>query len=188
MRRIGLSELIAFALVMLLSAHPVVAQTPNGPALILLVRHAEAVELPDDPDPGLTDVGKKRAQDLAATLRDAGVSTILVSPLRRTGDTAAPLAALLGLKATVTPLGRSIEAHVAATATAARRATGVVLVVGHSNTIPEIIAQLGGPKLPDICDPVHDDLFSLLTVDGKVRFVRARYGEQTKPDTNCPLN
>jgi phosphohistidine phosphatase SixA len=156
----------------------------HGPALVLLVRHAEPAEQPDD-DPGLSDAGKKRAQDLAAALRDAGVTTIIVSPFRRTRDTAAPLAAALGFKPMVVPIGRSLDGHIAAVAAAVRALKGVILVVGHGNTIPEIIAQLGGPRLPDICDSVHDDLFSLVMADGKTRLVRGRYGAPADAGANC---
>lgn len=163
---------------------PAGAETASGPSLVLLVRHAESAEQPAD-DPGLTDAGKKRAQDLAATLRDANVTTIITSPFRRTGDTAAPLAAALGFKPMMVPIGRSVDGHIAAVAAAVRALKGVVLVVGHSNTIPEVIAQLGGPRLPDICDGVHDDLFGLVFVGGKAQLVRARYGVASRPDPNC---
>lgn len=166
------------------SAPPAAAETAGGPSLVLLVRHAEPAEQPAD-DPGLTDVGNKRAQDLAAALRDAGVTTIIVSPFRRTGDTAAPLAAARGFKPMMVPIGRSVEGHIAAVAAAVRALKGVVLVVGHSNTIPEVIAQLGGPKLPDICDGVHDDLFGLVMTGGKTQLVHARYGAVSTPGPNC---
>jgi hypothetical protein len=38
-----------------------------------------------------------------------------------------------------------------------------VLVVGHGNTVPQIIAAAGGPELPDIAHDEFDDLFVLTT-------------------------
>jgi phosphohistidine phosphatase SixA len=184
MRKFGWLALIVFVLA---SASAAVAETaaPNkGPALVLLVRHAEPAAEPAD-DPALSEAGRKRAQDLASALRDAGVTTIIVSPFRRTAETAAPLAASRGFKPMQVPIGRSVDGHVAAVAAAVRGLTGVVLVVGHSNTVPAIIAQLGGPRLPDICEGVHDDLFALVMSGGKTPLVRSRYGAETAPDAGC---
>jgi len=51
--------------------------------------------------------------------------------------------------------------HIAAVAKAVQQAKGVVLVVGHSNTVPAIIKALGGPTLPDICDANYSYFFVL---------------------------
>jgi hypothetical protein len=58
-----------------------------------------------------------------------------------------------------------------------------VLVVGHSNTVPAIIAALGGPKLPDLCDAAYSNLFLLhLPADGSApRLVRSQYGVADPP-------
>jgi phosphohistidine phosphatase SixA len=177
---------LAVIVVVLAAGSPAVAETAasNGPALVLLVRHAETAAEPAD-DPALSEAGRKRAQDLASALRDAGVTTIIVSPFRRTAETAAPLAAARNFRPMQVPIGRSVEGHVAAVAAAVRGLTGVVLVVGHSNTVPGIIAQLGGPTLPDICEGVHDDLFALVMSGGKTPLVRSRYGAPTAPGSNC---
>jgi hypothetical protein len=36
-----------------------------------------------------------------------------------------------------------------------------VLVVGHSNTVPKIVAAAGGPKIPDLGEKEFDDLIVL---------------------------
>ncbi|HET8786496.1 MAG TPA: hypothetical protein VFM38_12730, partial [Candidatus Limnocylindrales bacterium] len=60
-----------------------------------------------------------------------------------------------------------------------------VLVVGHSNTIPAIVAALGGPRFPDLCDSEHDALF-VMVLDGRTtRLVRSRYGEPSPPTEGC---
>ena len=62
----------------------------------------------------------------------------------------------------------------------------VVLVVGHSNTIPAIIAALGGPRVPDICESVYANLFMLVPGAGEVRLVRSRYGAaDPEPGPEC---
>jgi broad specificity phosphatase PhoE len=153
------------------------AAPPGGASLVLLVRHAEKATEPAD-DPALTGAGVARAQALATALRDADVTTVITTQLRRTRDTALPLATARGLTPEVVPMATgALPAHVEATVTAIRRhAGGVVLVVGHSNTIPAIIAALGGPRLPDLCDSAYSNLF-ILQLDGAApRLVQAHYG------------
>src|SRR5688572_25517932 len=93
-----------------------------GPALaqtVIVVRHAEQDRSVPGNDPPLSAAGQARAEALKATLSRAGVTTILTSPLRRTIDTAAPLAASLGI--TSRPIGIG-PTHVADVASAARAA------------------------------------------------------------------
>jgi phosphohistidine phosphatase SixA len=153
------------------------------PISLILIRHADPqAQRAGDDDPPLSESGSKRAQDLAVALRDAGVTAILTTELRRTRETAAPLARALGLTPEAVPVEFPISKHVQALENAVQRhAAGVVLVVGHSNTIPAFIAKLRGPDLPQICDAVYDKLFTLFRADGKVRLIRSRYGAAT-PD------
>ncbi len=87
-------------------------QRPPGACDILLVRHAEsAPEDPDNPapmvdgqaDPALDPVGEEQAELLADRLADEDITAIHVTTLRRTAQTAAPLAARLGLELRVEP-------------------------------------------------------------------------------------
>jgi broad specificity phosphatase PhoE len=151
----------------------------------------------------LTAAGVKRAQDLAAALRNAGVMVIITTQLRRTRETAHPLATALGLSPEVIRVGeRALVSNPAADARlppeivearaeyikvldpAVRRLSGVVLVVGHDWSIPGLIASLGGPELPNICPSVYDNLFVLTSARGKAHLIQSRYGEPT-PDTGC---
>jgi len=150
--------------------------------LVLLVRHAEKASDPAD-DPPLTAAGEERAQALAAALRDAGVTAVITTQLRRTHDTAQPLAAARGITPEVVPVGwEDIADNARAVAAAVRRQAGeAVLVVGHANNIPAVIAALGGPHLPDICASVYANLFVLIPGAGEARLVRSRFGA-TDPD------
>lgn len=148
-----------------------------GDKLVFIVRHAEKASA-TDPDPSLSDAGKDRAIALAAALRDARVSDILVTPRKRTAETAAPLAAALELTMHVVPFGASTPEHAASVAAAVRAARGaVVLVVGHSNSVNAIIAALGGPKMPDLCDAAYANFFVVrLPASGVPSLTRAQYG------------
>lgn len=165
------------------------AQAPERtgtPSLVLLVRHAEKAAEPAS-DPPLTAAGAERARALAAALSDAGVTAVITTELRRTRDTAAPLAEKLRLKPEVVSVrSRDVDQHVQEVAKAVRQHPGgVVLVVGHSNTVPRIVAALGGPRLTDICDSVYDNLFVLASEAGKIRLVRSHYGMATPPGPEC---
>ena len=156
------------------------AQAPDRPgtaSLVLLVRHAEKAAEPAS-DPPLTVAGVARAQALAAALRDAGVTAVITTQLRRTRETAQPLAVARGLTPEVVPISRAtIPAHVEAAAAAVRRHSGgVVLVVGHNNSVPAIITALGGPRLPEICESTYGDLFILQLSGREARLVQAHYG------------
>lgn len=154
---------------------PVAAVAPrSGPTLVVLVRHAEKVDA--SADPALSAAGEARAVALAETLRDARVSAIVTTQFRRTRETAAPLAARLGIAPQVVDAGGAD--HAAAVADAVRRLSGVVLVVGHSNTIPAIVGALGAPRPPDLCDGNYDTMFVVALSPGASApsLVRARFG------------
>jgi len=148
------------------------------PRLVILVRHAEkAAEPPKDPP--LTPAGEERARALARALKDAGVTAIVTSDARRTRTTAEPFARALHLTPAVVPVGGgSLADHVATVAAEVRgHAGGIVLVVGHSDTIPSIIAALGGPRLTDIPHTEFAHLFILVPeAGGGARLVQAAYG------------
>ncbi|HEX5724170.1 MAG TPA: phosphoglycerate mutase family protein [Longimicrobiaceae bacterium] len=159
-----------------LAALPVRPADAQAPTVVVVVRHAEKVSAdPSDRDPALTPVGEARARDLAAALASAGVDAILTTEFRRTQLTARPLADALGLTPEVV---RAASAnHPASVAEAVRRHAGhTVVVVGHSNTVPAIIAALGGPRLADICDSEHANLFVLVLNGTSAELIQSRYG------------
>jgi len=153
------------------------AQRASGDKLVFIVRHAEKANATEQ-DPSLSDSGRARAVALAVALRDAGVSDVLVTPRKRTHETAAVVTQARQLTAHVVPFGASTPDHAAGVAAAVRKAKGnAVLVVGHSNTVTLIVAALGGPRLPDLCDAEYANLFIVrLPVRGAPTFVRAHFG------------
>lgn len=109
-----------------------------GSTTVVLVRHAERV--PEGRDPELSEVGARHAQRLAELLEYSGIAAIYVSEARRTQQTAAPLAAATGVNPQVVPADR----HKRLLRRLKWRHGGdVVLVVGHSNTVPLIADGLG---------------------------------------------
>lgn len=135
---------------------------------IFLVRHAEKAATGGN-DPDLSDAGRARAESLATTLKDAGVSAIFVTELKRTQQTAAPLAKMLHFEPAIVPAKDS-----AGLVAKLRALTGNALVIGHGNTIPDLI------KAFDIATPItveendYDNLF-VLVLDAKPRLIRLHY-------------
>ena len=157
---------------------------PAGSTLVVLVRHGEKAAAPAG-DPSLSAEGSARAQALGALLRDVPVTTVVVTPTRRTNETATAAAQARGLTPESVGFGGGVPEHVNAVASAVRRnAGGIVLVVGHSNTVPAIVHALGGPVLPELCDPQYSQLFvlELPAAGGTPGLVRGTYGAPDRAD------
>ncbi len=166
---------------------PVFAQSVVT-STVVVVRHAEKGD--DDPvDPKLSLAGLKRAEALAVALADGRVGSIITTHLKRTQMTAAPLAARIGVKPTVLAVKRGDTAgHITDTVAAVNAARaekqGMILVIGHSNTVPLIVKALSGVPVANMCDSQHADLFVVtlgVTATEPVRVVRAKYGDADPP-------
>lgn len=151
------------------------ASTPpvaEAPTVVFLVRHAEKVD--ESADPELSEAGAERAADLAAALRDAGIERIHSSDYIRTRDTAAPVAAALGIEVELYD-PRDLSSLI----DLLTRAGGRHLVVGHSNTTPAAVEQLGGEPGGAIVEGTEYDRLYVVTIggDGAVSTVTLRYGD-----------
>jgi broad specificity phosphatase PhoE len=132
--------------------------------------------VPSDPDPDITSAGRERSQALISRLGASGVTAIIVTQFKRTQETAQPLAAALRIDPEIVLAGKTDHSDSVAAAVLRHRG-GKILVVGHSNTLPGIIAALGGPRLPNICDSQYSNLFVMyIPVSGKVELTRQHYG------------
>jgi broad specificity phosphatase PhoE len=161
-------RVLLFAACAILSGSHAFAQST-----VFLVRHAERADSGGGApavmaaDPDLSATGHARAQSLAAMLRDARITTIFVTQYKRTQQTAAPLAKALGVTPTVIT-SKDLPGLVAKV----REATGNVLVVGHSNSVPDLLKQLGVADAPAIADDEYDNLF---IVTQPKQFIRLRF-------------
>ncbi len=161
-------------------------QNVDPPTTVFLVRHAERAEEPRQ-DPPLTEKGTARAQSLARLLSTAGIKAIFTSQFTRTKLTAEPLAKQLGITPTVQTLktNPSNPRQIAEESTKETvdnimsQAGGSVLVVGHSNSIPDVIKMLGADGTPTIDEKKFDDLF-IVTVfaKGKAKVTHLKYGSE----------
>ena len=139
---------------------------------IILVHHAERDTTLIGPDHPLRAVGVLRAQALVHTLGASGISAIYVTPWLRNRQTALPLATALGESLTVVD---EIAETVHRLRT--RHFGRTVLVVGHSNTVPEIITALTGRPFPTPGRVAYDGMWVVsLARDGRASLVTLRYG------------
>lgn len=135
-----------------LAAAPALAKDPP----IYVTRHYDTPAGARDPD--LLPPGKARAEALARWFKGKKLKAIYVSDFKRTRQTAAPLATERGITPDVYD-PRDTPAIVAR----ARAAKAPVLIVGHSNTVPDIVQQLGGERPADL---QHEDFGDVWTVRG----------------------
>lgn len=150
---------------------------------VIFVRHAEKASI-EGSDPELSDAGKARAAELARQLVEAdvvaGVDAIYSTTFQRTEQTARPVADALGLP--ITPYDAMNTETIIDDIVKAHKGK-IILVVGHSNTIPALIANMGASKVvPPIAEDEYDNIY-IVTIPwfGKTKTIRLRYGAPYVP-------
>ncbi len=156
----------------LIVALPLCAREPTQ---VILVRHAERTD--EKRDPGLTEAGLARVQDLVKVLSGEKVTTVITTQPKRNRLTAEPLAKHFSIAPTVVPMGADgVEQHVVEVVKAVRAAPGgTVVVVGHTNTLVPITAALGGGKIDDYPHCEYSRLVTL-KVGPPVEVTSRRFG------------
>ena len=150
---------------------------------VIFVRHAEKAAMPAD-NPGLSAAGQRRAAELKRQLVDAdviaGVDAVYSTPFRRTEETARPIADALDL-----PLSSYDAADTEAIMENIVKVHKgkVILVVGHSNTLPALMGNMGASKrVPAIAEDEYDNIYIVsIPWFGKTKTIRLRYGEPYIP-------
>ena len=146
----------------------------NGPyTTALLVRHAEKA---NGADPPLTAAGQARAQALKVLLADAGIRAIYATDTTRSRATGQPLADALGLPLTIYANPADLTAAILTD-----HHGEAVLVVGHSNTVGQLIAAFGADQPASLPNPIDENDFdNLITIlvhkDGSATALHSRYG------------
>jgi phosphohistidine phosphatase SixA len=156
-----------------------VAVAAQEPVVVYVVRHAERADdgpnsgfMGDTSDPPLSQSGWARARLIAEMLDDAGVTQVHSTDYLRTRSTGDPTAEAAGLE---------IESYDASDlpAFAARLRTlpGRHLVLGHSNTTPQLVEALGGDPGTAIEAMEYDRFYIVTIAGGTVSTVLLRFGE-----------
>lgn len=166
-------RLLLAAALSLLTATSAMAQS------VYLVRHAEKADA--SADPLLSEAGEARAAALATAFADVHPGYIFTSPLQRTRLTAAPTAAFHSVSVEPFGLEGGAAAHVAAIAERVRALPddAVVLIVGHSNTVPLIARALGYAEAADMRECEYDRMTQLHLMGDRTHGQVSRYGAPT---------
>ena len=144
------------------------AAAADAAPVVFLVRPAEKTTGGNDPD--LSSAGHERADALARILKDSQITAIFVTEFKRTQETAAPTAKETHITPTIVPLARDV----AGLAAKLRAVNGNALVVGHSNTIPDLIKALGIAIPINIPDADYTEIF-VVPLSDPPQLVRLHY-------------
>lgn len=140
---------------------------------VYIARHAEKLD-PQDPESSLSTEGRARAAFLADRLKGENVTRIYATTKLRTQQTAAPLAQVLGIEPVVLD-PYALDDLIARIRSGDQGRT--VLVVGHSNSIPDIVRRLSGQGIEGIEENQYGRLFKVtLPADGAAALEEQRYG------------
>ncbi len=151
-------SLIVASLLTLLAAGTPVAATGQI-TTVILVRHSEkAPATAMVTDVALSEAGVARAKELARVLSGVKIDAIYTTQYLRTRQTAEPVAKQAGIEPIAMTAGASYPADLAEIIRT-KHGGQTVLVVGHSNTTPDVLRALGISSPPPIADSAYDDLF-----------------------------
>jgi phosphohistidine phosphatase SixA len=147
-----------------------------------IVRHAEKA-LPDENaammnnDPPLTEPGKERAEALKEILKTKKIGYIFSTNTIRTRSTAEPARAYFNL---VTETYPSVPDSLFITRLNSLKKN--TLIVGHSNTVDDIVNKLcGSIKIPtDLMEIEYDNLFVVKKKGRKMSFENRKYGKPSQ--------
>ena len=162
----------ALALVVLVF---VSVSTASAQPVVVIVRHAEkAANGGNDPD--LSSAGRARANELARILKDSGITAIFSTEFKRTQETAAPTATSTHVTPTVVA-GKDTAALVGKL----HQLNGNALVVGHGDTIPNIVKALAINSSVNIPDADYSELL-IVTLGDKPQLFRLHYSDDERSE------
>jgi broad specificity phosphatase PhoE len=131
----------------------------NAAPVVFIVRHAEKAST-GGKDPDLSVEGQKRADALANILKDSQITSVFVTEFKRTQETAAPTARAAHVNPTVIPAN-----DMASLVQKLRALKGNALVVGHGNTIPDLLKAIGVASPVTIPEDDYTEVFAVLPGD-----------------------
>lgn len=146
---------------------------------VWIVRHAEK-DITDvkDRDPDLSPAGAERAEALKKELKGQKIDSIFSTDYKRTKLTGFPLADITGISINTYEPSKAAELVKSLKENAAGKK---ILIIGHSNTVLELIEAFGAKRpVPSISDDEYDYLFSLTIKGDKVEVRSSKYGVKKK--------
>jgi broad specificity phosphatase PhoE len=146
-------------LTLILSIPLLLVTAANAAPVIFIVRHAEKASIGGS-DPDLSLQGQKRADALAHILKDSQITSVFVTEFKCTRETAAPTARAAPVSPTLIPAN-----DIGALVEKLRGLNGNALVVGHGNTIRDLLKALGIATPVSIPDDDYTEVFAVLVGD-----------------------
>jgi 2,3-bisphosphoglycerate-dependent phosphoglycerate mutase len=140
----------------------------NAAPVVFIVRHAEKANS-GGKDPELSVRGRKRAEALANILKDSQITAVFVTEFKRTQETAAPTARAAHVSPTVIPAN-----NIGVLVEKLRTLNGNALVVGHGNTIPDLLRALGIATPVSIPEDDYAEIFAVVRGDA-LQLLRLHY-------------
>jgi len=139
-----------------------------------IVRHAEKEAANTmTSDVPLSEAGKQRAEALKGILEKENIKYIFSTNYVRTKSTAQPLASAINIPIEIyDPKDSQFVSKL-------KSLDGNVLIVGHSNTVDDLVNQLRGKKEinGDLPDSEYGDLFVITRARNKIRFEKKHFGQ-----------
>ncbi len=130
----------------------------QSPGIVIVTRHVEKAGAPAD-NPGPSNVGQRRAEQLAEMFGESGVDAVFATHYLRSFATATPLAHHLGMPVHVYD---AADTDVMLARINKEHRFDTVFVVGHSNTVPDIVRALSGKRVADIDEGRYGDIFLVI--------------------------
>ncbi len=140
-----------------------------------IVRHAEkATAAPNmSSDVELTETGKQRAERLKEMLKDKNVGSIFSTQTIRTTSTAKPLSEATGVPVVIYNHRDTMDRFIASVKSIEKKN---VLIVGHSNTVDDLVNKLMNQQLlTDLPETEYDNLFLVKRKGKKYSFEKQKY-------------
>lgn len=138
---------------------------------VFLVRHAEKVD--ESTDPPLSRAGRARAKSLAGLLETAGITAIYATQYQRAIKTAEPLSHALKIDVKIVD---QRDPGLLVSRLRSQHAQDVILIVGHSNTVPALLKALGYRPETTIAPEDYGNLFIVVPkADGPPMVLRLRF-------------
>lgn len=150
---------------------------PNS-TVVYIVRHAEKdVSDPKNQDPDLSAIGKLRAKDLNERLKIHKIDAVFSTKFKRNKQTGEAIAKRNGL------IIREYDAHnynELSQLVKTEFKNKKVLIVGHSNTVLELLESFGAVRpIASLTDSDYDFFFELkINSIGKAALNTSRYGQK----------
>ena len=155
-------------LALILSIPLLLVTDANAAPVVFIVRHAEKAST-GGKDPDLSVEGQKRAAALAQILKDSQITSVFVTEFKRTQETAAPTARAAHVSPTMIPAN-----DIGALVEKLRALNGNALVVGHGNTIPDLLKALGITTPVSVPEDDYTEIFAVL-IGNEPQWLRLHY-------------